>query len=148
MHRPLLLGASLVALAIAPRAHAQAAPPLPADSLEFGRAATRWLVNGAVDSLWARVTPADRGIFASRDSLAQAVLGFAARAGSIQGKVEERFVWRGGQRQYWQTVNASNVPEPIVVRWVMRPDGRMSGLGINPVSNTPPVDSGGPVIKP
>lgn len=151
MQRLVLPVALAVALSLptAPSvASAQAAPALPSDSLERGRAATRWLLNGAVDSLWSVVVPAQRGIFASRESLSQAMLTFAAQAGAVSGKVEERFVWRGGQRQYWQVVNASSAPEPIQIRWVMLPDGRIGGLGINAVSASPAVDSGGPVIKP
>lgn len=129
-------------------AHAQAAPALPSDSLERGRAATRWLINGTVDSLWSIVVPAQRGIFASRESMSQAMATFTAQAGTVSGKVEERFVWRGGQRQYWHVVNVSSMPEPIQIRWVMLPDGRIGGLGINPLSAAPAVDSGGPVIKP
>lgn len=148
MRRLVLLAGSLTLFAVPVVARAQATSPLPADSLERGRAATRWLISGAVDSLWAAVIPTERGIFTSRESLAQAILTFASQAGTVTGKVEERFVWRGGHRQYWQVVNVSAMPEPVQIRWVMRPDGKLAGLGINPISMAPTVDSGGPVIKP
>ena len=134
----------LVALAAA-SAGAQGGS-LPADSLERARSWGRWFEEGTSDSLFSAAVPGMRGVFASRESLAAAQQEFAAQAGRVFGTTEERFVWRGGNRQYWRTVNTERAPEPLVIRFVMRPDGRLSGLGISLASQVPPVDSGGPVI--
>jgi hypothetical protein len=36
----------------------------------------------------------------------------------------------------------------VVLRYIMRPDGRIGGFGVNPLSQVPAIDSGGTVIKP
>jgi hypothetical protein len=120
---------------------------LPADSLERARTWGRWFQEGKADSLFAAVAPGIRGALASRDALAAAQGEFAAQTGRILGVEEERFVWRGGNRQYWRTLSTERAPEPIVLRFVVRPDGRIHGFGLSLVSQVPPIDSGGPVIR-
>lgn len=119
---------------------------LPADSLERARTWGRWFEEGKADSLFAAATPGIRGAFASRDALAAAQGEFATQAGRILGVAEERFVWRGGNRQYWRTLNTERAPEPIVLRFVLGRDGRIQGFGLSLVSLVPPIDSGGPPI--
>jgi hypothetical protein len=105
-------------------------------------------VTGSTDSLWAVVVPGGTGPLASREALAGAQADFGVQAGMVGAATEERFVWRQGMRQFWSTMSASNAPEAVVVRWVLRPDGRVQGIGLSLASSVPPVDSGGPVIKP
>lgn len=133
---------------IAAEGGAQSQGALPSDSLTRARAYTRWFVNGETDSLWAVVVPGGSGPLSTRDALAGAQADFGARAGEVGKVLEERFVWRQGMRQFWTTMNASSAPEPVVVRWVLRPDGRIQGIGLSLASSVPATDSGGPVIKP
>jgi len=49
-------------------------------------------------------------------------------------------VTRNGKPQFWHTGRFSVMPEPIQIRWVIEPDGRISGARINPASQAPPVD--------
>ena len=120
---------------------------LPNDSLEVGRRYVRWFLTSQVDSLAAHMSPGALDAVGGRDGLTRRAVEVAARAGQTQGVVEERFVWRNGQRQYWHAVNTTLLGEPLLVRIVMAPNGAMTGLGLGPRSSAPPVDSGGPPIK-
>jgi len=54
--------------------------------------------------------------------------------------VEERFVKRNGQTQYWRTSKYSLPSEPIMLRWVLNAKGEILGMGLNPASQAPPID--------
>ena len=127
----------LMALLQAPAA--TAAPQKP-DSLALARQYTVWFYTGEVDSLIAH-HPLD----AQRDStlrqrLNQQVEQLALRAGVETGVIEEKFVKRNRRTQYWRTAHFSNFSEPILVRWVMNPDGTIGGMGLGPLSQAPPID--------
>ena len=65
----------------------------------------------------------------------------AARAGQEDSVIEERFVKRNGQTQYWRIARFSTyTEEPLVFRWVILPSGEIGGMGFGPLSRTPPVD--------
>lgn len=148
----LVVAAALAVLA--PASHAQApavtkdAPAararparLPADSMELGRRYTRWLYTGQVDSLVAHHAAEARADTARLTSVLRSALAdLTARAGTETEVVEERFVTRNGQRQYWRTARFSGYGEPIMVRWVILPTGEIMGLGTNPASQAPPID--------
>jgi hypothetical protein len=136
----------VAALAAAAPLAAQA-PPLSADSVEQGRALTRWFTQGKVDSLWSVVIPAQGGMLSSKENLAAGMAQFSERAGRVVAVLEERFIWRNGQRQFRSDLQVEGLPEPLVLRWVLRPDRRVGGMGINPASAAPPADSSGPVLK-
>jgi hypothetical protein len=142
----LVFAALAIALA-SDTALAQGQPPLPPDSLERARRYMTWFKEAKTDSLWPHVVPGIGGALSSSASLAAMSAEFRTRAGTIRGVVEERFAWRGGNRQFWQTLDASDAPEPILLRWVLGADGRIRGMGLTLLSEAPPVDSGGPVIK-
>jgi hypothetical protein len=160
MRSPLLVAAALItgACASASTPGAQQSPPaatpapatpttavaaraaLPADSFEIARKYTRWFYEGQTDSLVAHhVTDLQQ-----RGSLASQLLDDRARlkehVGSEVAVLEEKFITRNGRRQYWRTAKFSMFEEPVMIRWVIEPDGRISGLGMNPKSQAPPID--------
>lgn len=71
------------------------------------------------------------------DFLAQA----SARAGTEASLVEERWVRRNGDRQYWRISRFTDfTDEPVVLRIIILPTGEWGGMGFNPLSRVPPVD--------
>jgi len=125
----------LLALLQAPTAASQKP-----DSLALARQYTVWLYTGQVDSLFAH-HPAD----AQRDStlrrrIRSSVEELALRAGTETSVIEEKFVKRNGRTQYWRTAKFSDFAEPLLVRWVLNPDGTIGGIGMGPLSQAPPID--------
>lgn len=127
---------------------AQSAAPLPTDSLERGRAWARNFRAMRGDSLFANIPPGAPPPLSSAKELQGMIDEFFGVAGQPLDVIEERFVWRNGARQFWSTFNAANAPEPVIVRFNMRVDGKIGGMGISRASAPPPTDSMGPVIKP
>jgi len=110
------------------------------DSLALARQYTVWLYTGQVDSLFAH-HPAD----AQHDStlrrrITASVEELALRAGTETSVIEEKFVKRNGRTQYWRTAKFSDFAEPLLVRWVLNPDGTIGGIGMGPKSQAPPID--------
>ena len=147
MNTPKHALALVAALVLSSGSEAMAQSPLPNDSLEIGRRYARWFLTSQVDSLVAHIPERSLSAIGGRDALMQRMMEVAARAGETQGVVEERFAWRNGQRQYWHAVNTTLLGEPLLVRIVISPNGDMIGLGLGPMSQAPPVDSGGPPIR-
>lgn len=147
MNTPKHALALVAALVLSSGSEAMAQSPLPNDSLEIGRRYARWFLTSQVDSLVAHIPERSLSAIGGRDALMQRMMEVAARAGETQGVVEERFAWRNGQRQYWHAVNTTLLGEPLLVRIVISPNGEMIGLGLGPMSQAPPVDSGGPLIR-
>ena len=135
--------ASLHAQTPAAAAAAPAAAPrvrLPADSLAIARKYANWVWTSQIDSIFAHSrteTRTDEARAQFMDMMAQV----AARAGTEDRMVEERWVRRNGNRQYWRVVNMTDFhDEPIVLRIVMLPDGNWGGMGLGPLSQVPPID--------
>ena len=139
------IGAAAFLLVAPPFLHAQSR--LPDDSLARGRRYATWFLTSQIDSLTANMSPGTLTALGGRDGLTQRMAEIAARAGQVTGVVEERFVWRNGQRQYWRVVNTTGVSEPVAIRIVISSKGEMIGFGANPLSSVPPIDSGGPPIR-
>ena len=118
---------------------AQAQMNLPPDSLTLGRKYVDWLLEGQVDSLHAHMTPEVQARISIDHITGQSDM-IAMRAGVRLDILEEMYVMRNGKPQYWQTTSFSEIEEPLVFRFVIEPDGRISGVGINPQSQNPPVD--------
>lgn len=144
--RRLGLAACLCTAALLPAAVESQA--LPADSLERARRYSAWFFAGQADSLHAYVVPGATGVLASPASLTALIGRFRDVAGSVGALVSEQWVWRGGSRQYWRTMNAAGADEPFVLRWVITSQGLIGGVGINPQSSSPPADSAGPILRP
>ena len=64
----------------------------------------------------------------------------SVRAGTEVAVLEEKFVMRNQRPQYWRTAKFTNFPEPILLRWVINPQGEIVGLGLGPLSQAPPID--------
>jgi len=124
------------------------AQPLPPDSLETARRYARWFLAGHVDSILPSIPPASVDALGGRDGILRTGATIADRAGSEARVVEERFVWRGGRRQYWRTMAMTATSDHFLLRIVIRPDGRFGGYGTGLATNPPPVDSSGPPIRP
>lgn len=122
-------------------APAAARPPLPADSLAIARRFAGWFISNQADSLFAALPADGRREMGSSAAIADQLAQIAARAGSELSVVEERWVRRNGLRQYWRISRYSDfTDEPVVVRFVIMPDGSLGGIGVNPLSAVPPID--------
>lgn len=111
------------------------------DSLALARRYTTWLYDGRADSLAAHAI-ADTAVgFGTAASFARYTNLIAERAGYETKLLGETWKLRHGECQYWRTAEFSNMDEPLVLRWVLAPDGRIQGLGANPESQSPPVDA-------
>ena len=118
------------------------APPaaLPADSFDLARKYTQWFYNQQVDSLVAHHSPDGRKDADLPARLLNSNKELATRAGKELWVTDERFITRNGQRQYWRTATFSGFSEPVLVRWVMNAKGEITGLGLGPKSDAPPID--------
>lgn len=136
--------APLAAQSAAQGSQPQPAPKkavMPADSLQIGRRFSEWLYTAQFDSLLAHA-PADQrqNAAASRAQYEQTLVELTARAGVETEVISEKFVRRLGKPQYWRTAKFSGMSEPILVRWVIGPNGEALGLGLGPASEAPPTD--------
>lgn len=118
-------------------AHAQ--DRLPADSMELGRKYSAWFYTGMADSIVAHMDSAGRSRMTA-DQVRQAMLMVASRAGTEVSLVEEKFITRNGQRQYWRSSNMDILAEPFLLRFIINAKGEIGGYGLGPASQAPPVD--------
>jgi len=126
----------------APAARPSAPPPaaLPADSFDLARKYTKWFYEQQVDSLVAHHPAEARKDPALATRLLDSYKGLSEHAGKELWVTDERFITRNGQRQYWRTASFSGFDEPVLVRWVMNSKGEITGLGLGPKSDAPPID--------
>ena len=114
--------------------------PLPDDSLAIARRFVQWLWTSQVDSLLAHSPAADRTP-ENRQQMLDGIAQMVGRVGNEVSLVEERWVRRNGSRQYWRVARFSDfADEPVVLRFVIAPNGEMLGMGFNPLSRVPPID--------
>ena len=118
---------------------AQAQQTMPADSLEHARTLATQFLWGALDSVYAHFSPELKGQVSAAD-LQDQFDGLVARAGVETEVIEEKFVKRNGDTQYWRTANFSHYPDPILFRWAFNPAGEIDGFGLGPASQAPPID--------
>ena len=139
-----LAAAPLVAQTPAPAAAAPAAAARPAaapiDSLALARKYTAWFFAGEMDSVLAHHNAEGRAEMTTA-KLQERLMEVASRAGEEDSVIEEKFVKRNGQTQYWRTARFTTfTEEPLVFRLVILPTGEIGGMGFNPLSRTPPID--------
>lgn len=115
-------------------------PRLPADSMEIGAKYVGWILDSRADSMWSKMTPEAQGRIESVGNLKETMGQIHMQLGMHERTISERYWMREGKPQFWHTADFTNVPEPVVIRLVIEPDGRISGVGINPESQNPPVD--------
>lgn len=116
------------------------APHLPADSLQLGATYIEWMLDYRADSLWAHLGDGMRENFGSVGGLKDGLGDVFRQIGDHKRMISQRYWMRDGKPQFWYTAEYSAIPEPVVIRFVIEPDGMISGLGINPQSRNPAVD--------
>lgn len=116
------------------------APHLPADSMELGARYVDWMLDYRADSLWAHLGDGMRENFGSVGDLKDRLGGLFQQIGDHERMISQRYWMRNGKPQFWHTAEFSALPEPVVIRLVIEPEGAISGLGINPQSQNPAVD--------
>lgn len=132
---PVLLLVALAASAPAVRAQAKPRP----DSLALARQATIWFYTARFDSLIAHHDAHSRADSTLAARYAQQLAFLTQRAGTDVQVLEEKFVRRNGQPQYWRTAVFTDLDEPLLIRWVVV-DGAIAGMGMGPLSQAPPID--------
>jgi hypothetical protein len=113
----------------------------PRDSLALARKFTRWFYAAQWDSLLAHQPVEIRGDTTLRPQLAQRLEQLRARGSQEVEVLEEKWVTRNGFPQYWRVARFSNLPEPLLVRWIINGRGELVGMAISALSQAPPVDS-------
>ena len=125
--------------ASAPATHSATAQ-LPADSMQLGRKYVMWLYTARADSLLAHMDSASKAQPNMARMIEDGSARLAASAGTEEKVLEEKFITRNGNRQYWRKAQFSNMSEPFLVRIVMNARGEMAGVGMGPASQAPPID--------
>lgn len=111
------------------------------DTLALARQYTMWLYAGEADSILAHSDSAIRTHPGVKEEWDRMLFEFAIQAGQELSVVEEKFVKRLGHTQYWRTAKFSTFnQEPLQVRWAVNANWEIIGLGLNPLSQAPPVD--------
>jgi hypothetical protein len=139
--RPFLTG--FAALILAGPLAAQSATTVPADVklLALGHQLTDWFLAGKMDSIVARmpddIKEKSGGVSGLLDARAQ----LAQRGGEEAKVLEEKMTRRKGLAQYWRSSLYTEFPqEPLVLRWVFNESSQVVGIGLGPLSQTPPAD--------
>lgn len=142
----LVLSLAVLMLCTSTRASAQTSPTpapkpaqLPADSMEIGRRLTQWMYTAQADSVIS-LMDADTRAHVSKAEILENSRQLALRVGSETKLIEEKYITRNGNRQYWRVASFSNFAEPVVIRFVITPKGELIGMGMNPLSKAPPID--------
>lgn len=116
------------------------APHLPADSMELGETYMDYVLDYDASAMWEVLTEDARQRLGSVGELRDQMGQIFRRIGSQERVLDQRYWMRDGKPQYWHTAEFSEMGEPMVFRFVIEPDGKISGLGLNPQSQNPPVD--------
>lgn len=114
-------------------------PHLPADSMEIGAKYTGWFLDGEADSLWAYFS-AEQQERRSADDIRSVMDQMLAVAGIEAEVIEQKYVMRNGMPQFWHTASFTDFEEPLMIRWVITPEGKIGGFGMNPLSRAPEID--------
>lgn len=130
-----------LALCAASLAPAPGRAQTPVDSLALARQYTTWLYAGEADSLLAHSSDENRNEEGARDRYVEMSQLIAQRAGFELEVSEETWKLRNGDCQYWRTAQFSAMEEPLLIRWVLDPQGRIAGFGAGPYAQAPPVES-------
>ena len=112
----------------------------PVDTIAVGRRATMFFYDGEMDSLWTMFTPSYQEKLGSIEQLFERFDFLSERAGDEVAVIEETIKMRNGRPQYWRVAEFDLAPEPILLRWVISPEGKISGQGLGLASQAPPTD--------
>lgn len=119
---------------------AETRTPLPADSMELGKKYVNWLLDYRADSLWTVFNDRMKERFGSAGDLVDQMGQIFQQVGTQQRVIDQRYWTRNGAAQFWHTADFTNLPEPVVIRLVIDSNGMVTGMGMNPRSQSPPVD--------
>lgn len=114
-------------------------PRLPNDSLTIARKYTQWFMTSMSDSLFAHMDSAMKA-GGSPARVQQQIDQFLTRAGNETERMEEKWILRRGNTQYWYQARYAEAPEPVVLRWVLTPKGEIAGMGLGLLSQSPAPD--------
>lgn len=137
MRFPRLTCLAVAGLAAAVPAQAQDAA---IDTMAVGRQATNLFLAGDMDALWAMMTTEFQESTGSVDALHDRLDMVMERAGDEVEVIEESIRMRNGKPQYWRVAEFELAPEPLLLRWVISPEGKVSGQGLGLLSQAPPTD--------
>jgi hypothetical protein len=138
MKRLLMILAVTAAFGVPAEACAQDAA---VDSLALARQYSEWLYAGEADSLLAHSVEETRTEMSENGGFTRLSQMIAEHAGFELEVSEETWKMRNGQCQYWRTAQFSAMEEPLLVRWVLDPQGRIEGIGAGPLTQAPEVES-------
>jgi hypothetical protein len=130
--------ATLLGATAGPGLSAQSA--MPADSLAHARKLTEWFFTARHDSVLPHFAVDDGDQQVTTAELQERLEGLTARAGLETEVVEEKFVKRNGNTQYWRTSKYTIFEEPVLFRWAFNKQGQIIGMGVGPASDAPPID--------
>jgi hypothetical protein len=131
---------AVAAVALAGSQVAAQAPAAPKDSLAFARTVSEWFFTAQKDSLWAHSSAEVRTQLEKPDAYVEALSQLTGRAGAEEKVIEEKFIKRKGNTQYWRTSKYSVEAEPVMLRFAFSPDFQIIGIGMNPASQAPEID--------
>lgn len=129
----ILLVVTLVACSREPTATA-----LPDDPLALGRTYTGWLHTGDVESLWARFSPEARQLFGNTAGLRRFAEQIRTDAGSEGVMLDERITPWIGSQIYSRVASFTKMSDPILVQWILDPEGRVLALLVQPMEEPAP----------
>jgi len=116
------------------------APAASKDSLAFARRVSEWFFTAQKDSLWAHSSLDVQKEMQTPDAYVEALNELSARAGSEDKVIEEKFVRRKGNTQYWRTSKYSIEGEPLMIRFAFSSDFQIIGVGMNLAREAPEID--------
>jgi hypothetical protein len=136
----IVAAASAVAAQDAAPAVTPVGPHLPADSMELGAKYMDYVLNYESEDLYEALTANMQENLGSPADIFDQMGMLFEQIGSQERVISQRFWMRNGKPQYWHTAEFTNLAEPMVFRFVIEPDGKISGIGVNAESQNPPVD--------
>ena len=134
----------MISLVLAPPLAAQAAPQdsVAARQLALGRQYSEWFLGGEMDSIVAHMSGDVKEKSGGAARLQEQRAQLAARAGEEAKVLEEKMTRRRGMPQYWRAAPYTEMAlDPIVLRWLFDSEGRIVGMGLGPLSQTPAPDA-------
>ena len=109
--------------------------------LELGRTYVRMMLTGKADSLAMALDSVALTRVGGAAGIADQQAQMAERIGAQAKVIEDKLTRRGGALQYWQSGEFTGfTDEPVVIRVIFNEHGKVTGMGINPMSKAPPVD--------
>lgn len=103
--------------------------------MKAGEQASRLFFAGQADSLLAMTTAETAERFGGLEGMRKMMDQVAERGGVVLAVLDRKLTRRNATPQYWYEVEMSNyTAEPIVLRWLINPEGKIVGAGVSPRS--------------